>query len=57
MDGTKKPVQELDSVRAVQVGEGRHTIEFFYRPAAVYQGLGLTLLGLAIAAFVCKRQW
>jgi uncharacterized membrane protein YfhO len=50
VDGEKKPVQELDSVRAVQVEAGRHKIEFYYRPASVYWGLGLTLLGLAVAA-------
>ena len=57
VDGEKRPVQELDSVRAVQVDAGKHRIEFYYRPSPVYWGLGLTLLGLGITAFVCKRQW
>jgi hypothetical protein len=57
VDGEKRPVQELDSVRAVQVDAGKHRIEFYYRPSPVYWGLGFTLLGLGITAFVCKRQW
>jgi hypothetical protein len=46
----------LDSVRAVRAGAGRHTIEFRYRPASVYWGLGLTLLGFSVVAFLCWRQ-
>ena len=45
VDGERRPVQELDAVRAVRAGAGRHVIEFRYRPASVYRGLGLTLLG------------
>ena len=50
VDGERRPVQELDSVRAVRTGAGRHVIEFRYRPASVYWGFGLTLLGFAIAS-------
>jgi hypothetical protein len=56
VDGERRPVQELDSVRAVRAGAGRHTIEFRYRPASVYWGLGLTLLGFSVVAFLCWRQ-
>ena len=56
VDGARRPVQELDSVRAVRAGAGRHAIEFRYRPASVYWGLGLTLLGLATVAFFCLRE-
>jgi len=56
VDGERRPVQELDAVRAVRSGVGRHTIEFRYRPASVYWGLGLTLLGFAMAAFLCLRK-
>ena len=45
VDGERRPVQELDAVRAVRSGVGRHVIEFRYRPASVYWGFGLTLLG------------
>jgi hypothetical protein len=54
VDGERHPVQELDSVRAVRAGAGRHTIEFRYRPAPVYWGLGLTLLGFSLVAFFCS---
>jgi hypothetical protein len=56
VDGERRPVQELDAVRAVRSGAGRHTIEFRYRPASVYWGLGLTLLGFSMVAFFCWRK-
>jgi hypothetical protein len=55
VDGERRPVQELDAVRAVRAGVGRHVIEFRYRPASVYWGLGLTLLGFTIVAFLGWR--
>ena len=55
VDGERRPVQELYAVRAVRVGAGRHTVEFRYRPASVYWGFGLTLLGFSIAAFFRLR--
>jgi hypothetical protein len=55
VDRERRPVQELDAVRAVRAGAGRHVIEFRYRPASVYWGLGLTLLGFSIAALLCLR--
>jgi|GEM_PF-6054434 uncharacterized membrane protein YfhO len=54
--GERRPVQELDAVRAVRCGAGRHTIEFRYRPASVYWGFGLTLLGFTVAAFFGWRK-
>jgi hypothetical protein len=54
VDGVRRPVQELDTVRAVQVPAGRHRIEFFYRPASVYWGLALTLAGLIAALFLWR---
>jgi uncharacterized membrane protein YfhO len=51
VDGQRRPVQELDAVRAVRVAAGRHLIEFRYRPASVYWGLGLALLGFSMVAF------
>jgi len=56
VDGERRPVQELDAVRAVRSGAGRHTIEFRYRPASVYWGFGLTLLGFSMVAFFCWRK-
>jgi hypothetical protein len=56
VDGARRPVQELDAVRAVRAGSGRHVIEFRYRPASVLWGFGLTLLGFSIVAFFCLRQ-
>jgi hypothetical protein len=56
VDGERRPVQELDAVRAVRAGAGHHVIEFRYRPASVYRGLGLTLLGFGIVAFFYFRK-
>jgi hypothetical protein len=56
VDGERRPVQELDAVRAVRAGAGRHVIEFRYRPASVYLGLGLTLSGFGMAAFFYFRK-
>ena len=55
VDGERRPVQELDAVRAVRAGAGRHAIEFRYRPASVYWGFGLTLVGFSGAAFLWWR--
>ncbi|MEO8593271.1 MAG: hypothetical protein ABI759_08115 [Candidatus Solibacter sp.] len=49
LDGERRPVQEVEAVRAVRTGAGRHVIEFRYRPASVYWGFGLTMLGLLVA--------
>jgi hypothetical protein len=61
VDGERRPVQELDAVRAVRTGAGRHVIEFRYRPASVYWGFGCTLLGFAMVAFLAAitplRSW
>jgi uncharacterized membrane protein YfhO len=56
VDGERRPVQELDAVRGVRAGAGHHVIEFRYRPASVYRGLGLTLLGFGIVAFFYFRK-
>jgi hypothetical protein len=56
VDGARRPVQELDAVRAVRVDAGRHAIEFRYRPASVYWGFGLTLLGFSIVVCFCLRK-
>jgi hypothetical protein len=56
VDGERRPVQELDAVRAVRAGAGLHVIEFRYRPASVYLGLGLTLSGFGVVVFFYRRK-
>jgi hypothetical protein len=53
VDGSSTPVYEAYGVlRGVVVGEGTHRIEMRYRPATVYAGAALTLLGvLALAVW------
>lgn len=52
LDGRRVPVQEVDGVRAIQTPAGTHRIEFRYRPASVYLGLALTLLGIAVTVWI-----
>jgi hypothetical protein len=56
VDGARRPVQELDAVRAVRTEAGRHVIEFRYRPGPVYWGFGLAVFGLSITAFLWLRS-
>jgi hypothetical protein len=50
VDGRRVPIEEAEGgIRAVQAGPGEHRIEFRYRPASVYVGGALTVLGLALA--------
>jgi hypothetical protein len=56
VDGERRPVQEVDAVRAVRADAGRHIIEFRYRPASVYWGVGLTVLGFLLVAFFNWRE-
>jgi hypothetical protein len=49
-DGMEQEVYRADYVfRAVQVGQGRHTIEFVFDPLSFKVGLGITLLALLLA--------
>jgi hypothetical protein len=57
VDGDRRPIQELDAVRAVRAGAGRHVIEFRYHPASVYWGFGLAMLGFSLVAFLCWRAY
>lgn len=58
LDGRRVPIQEVDGVRAVRAAAGRHRIEYRYRPSSVYLGIGLSLIGLLLAASVhWKLTW
>jgi hypothetical protein len=46
VDGNRTPVQEVSAIRAVPAAAGRHRIEFFYRPASIYWGFGLSVAAL-----------
>jgi hypothetical protein len=55
VDGRRVPVQEVDGVRAVALTAGSHRVEFRYRPASVYLGACLTIIGLILAAVITSR--
>ncbi|HKA02044.1 MAG TPA: hypothetical protein VKE70_36285, partial [Candidatus Solibacter sp.] len=55
VDGNRTPVQEVSAIRAVPAAAGRHRIEFFYRPASIYWGFGLSVTAL-IAVLVLFIQ-
>jgi hypothetical protein len=53
VDGRERPIRAADlAFRAVAVTPGRHTVRFFYRPASVIAGGGLSLAAL-LAIVVC----
>ena len=54
VDGERRPVQELQAVRAVRTSAGRHRIEFRYRPPSVIWGAALTLAGLLLLFLIIK---
>jgi hypothetical protein len=57
VDGGKVPLLEPYGVfRGVVVDGGTHTVEMRYRPASVYLGLGFTVVGLMLAAFMVSRD-
>jgi hypothetical protein len=59
IDGRRVPIQEVEGGRrAVRAEAGKHRIEFRYRPASVYWGMGLTALGLVLAVTfrVCRGK-
>jgi hypothetical protein len=56
-DGRRTAVQEYRGVlRAVSVPAGHHRIEFYYRPASVYWGAAISIIGILMAAFLYSRE-
>jgi hypothetical protein len=56
VDGSRVPVQELYAVRGVRADRGRHRIEFFYRPASMYWGLGMAVTAFIVLWVLCIRD-
>jgi membrane protein YfhO len=57
VDGRPAPVHQANlAFRAVAVPEGRHRIEFRYRPASVSWGAALSLAGLGMVAALGIRR-
>jgi hypothetical protein len=57
VDGRPVKISESEGiVQAVSVDAGRHRIEYRYRPALVYWGAFLSVLGLALAGWVAWRE-
>ena len=58
VDGRHAKVQRVNGAfRGVEAPAGRHEIEFAYRPASVYWGLGLSLAALAtLTALFARRR-
>ncbi len=57
VDGNPAPVIEAyGALQSVVVEKGKHVLELRFRPASVYKGAGMTLLGLALAAIACRRR-
>lgn len=57
VDGRPTTIVEMyGALRGVALAAGHHTVEFRYRPAVVWIGLGLTLLGLSSAMLMLWRD-
>ena len=57
VDGKRIPVQEYAGIlRAVAAGSGRHHIEMRYRPASVYWGAALSMIGILVAGLMCALE-
>jgi hypothetical protein len=57
VDGRRVRVEQAEgAVRAVRVPAGKHRVEFRYRPGSVYWGVGLTVMGLVLAAFAGLQE-
>ncbi len=51
VDGAAAKIENVDGgFRGVVVGAGRHVVEMKYRPASIFWGMGLTVLGMVVAA-------
>src|SRR5690606_8071891 len=51
IDGDPTPILAVDSMfRGIEVGKGRHQIEFIYEPESVRLGLIVSLIGIAVFA-------
>jgi uncharacterized membrane protein YfhO len=58
VDGERVPIQEFEGARrAVRAAAGRHRVEFSYRPASVYWGLGFSALGVVLLVTVRRCRW
>jgi uncharacterized membrane protein YfhO len=57
VDGRRVPLLEPYGVfKGVAVDGGTHTVEMRYRPGSVYLGLGFTMVGLMLAAFLAYSE-
>lgn len=57
VDGDAVAIREFAGLfRSVELAEGEHTIEFTFRPATVYAGVALSLLGLLVTASLWVRK-
>jgi hypothetical protein len=57
VDGTATRIELANGAfRAVPVPAGRHVVEMTYRPWPVFAGIGLSALGMVVAAILCRRS-
>lgn len=50
------PVEDEGPLRSVDLEDGIHTVQFLFRPVAVYLGVGLMLSGLAVLVWLWRHQ-
>ena len=50
VDGNRQPIElAYGLLRSVNLSEGDHEVEFYFRPLTVYIGLGMTMIGWILA--------
>jgi len=57
VDGVETdPAEDGSPLRAVDLDEGIHTVQFLFRPVTVYLGAGLMVLGLAVLVWLWRYR-
>jgi hypothetical protein len=54
VEGQPAAMLEHGFLRAVAIGPGTHEVEFVYRPASVFVGLGLFLVGAVLVVILVR---
>jgi hypothetical protein len=57
VDGNRQPIElAYGLLRSVNLPEGDHEVEFYFRPLAVYIGLGMAMIGWILAIWQIYRK-
>lgn len=58
IDGQAVPIFPVDGIfRGIEIGNGKHTVEFIYKPFSLRLGIGISVLALAYVLLTFWRFW